>query len=223
MQIHRLKLFCSELPAQLSFYEHMGFELRREGSLMEMKAGWTQLIFQEQVGAPYYHFAFLIPRGRIQAALEFVKQKGIGLLPFEASEIIEFTNGRAIYFYDPAGNIVEFIERPGFAASVKGAFSLTEVLGVNEVGLPSEDPLALAQYLQTTFGIKPIAPESFRPNFCWVGDHQGVMICVKAGRNWLPTTKPSVVNDLELEWIDSGGRFLAKVRNGVFEEIKKIP
>ena len=78
-------------------------------------------------GAPFYHFALLVPGDRFDAALAWARER-VELLPDrETGEVVfDFTNwdARAVYFHDPAGNIVELIAHRGIGeGGVTGPFA----------------------------------------------------------------------------------------------------
>jgi hypothetical protein len=81
----------------------------------ELRIGETQLVFEGVAGNPFYHFAFLVPGNRFDAALQW-SQTHFDLLPdSENGELVfDFENwsARAFYFRDPADNIVELIAHP---------------------------------------------------------------------------------------------------------------
>jgi len=60
----------------------------------------------------YYHFAFLIPESTLFETTSFLQDLDIPILnPFE-NNIIDFGNGKSVYFHDANNNILEFIDRP---------------------------------------------------------------------------------------------------------------
>ncbi|HEX3455217.1 MAG TPA: VOC family protein, partial [Gaiellaceae bacterium] len=72
--------------------------------------GETRLSFEPDDGGAFYHFAFLVPGDRFDATLAWAQER-VELLGeiFEA----EAWDARAVYFHDPAGNIVELIAHRG--------------------------------------------------------------------------------------------------------------
>ena len=122
----------------------------------------------------------------------FAESKGLNLLPYKGESIIHFDNGRAVYFYDADENIAEFIERPLVDYPSKRNFSIHDLIKINEIGIPSAKPLRQAQLLCEDYGIVPMDTERFDNEFCWVGDHEGVILSPIAGRNWLPTDRPCI-------------------------------
>lgn len=216
MQFEKLIISSRDLKTQQGFYEGLlGFStLGSDSEKLVINAGATQLVFSSRTTTPVYHFAFLIPTGSLEAAIDFVESKGIELLPLRENKIIHFDSGRSIYFYDPDGNIAEFIERPGLSYPAKDTFQISDVIRINEIGHPVLDPLSESNKLISQYGIEPINPKAFRKNFCWVGDHEGAIIVVEKDRHWLPTDIPAVFNDFELEYAENGQRHRLKFESG---------
>ena len=220
MKIQRLRLYASHLPSLFEFYhERLGFnEISLSEKELHIKAGETELIFEKQPEGFIYHFAFLIPKAQIAAAIRYLENRNIDLLPYKGKQVIDFTTGKAIYFFDPAGNIVEFIDRPDLDISSDGSFSMNQIIRLNEIGMPVDDPLLVSGQLREAYKIKLVQPEILSENFCWIGDYEGVFIVVKAGRNWLPTKIPSIFNDFEVEFQEADQLYSFRFEGGEIVE-----
>lgn len=205
MEIKFLKIFSKNIEAQKEFYKNiLEFSYELESNGFKIKTQENTLSFEKSEKEYYYHFAFLIPTGSIYKAIDFLENKNIFLLPYKGEKIIQFDSGRAIYFYDKDENIVEFIERPLVNYPKSNSFSIDQVIKLNEIGLPHINPIKMANTLINKFGINPINRNSFRENFCWVGDHNGVIIVTEEGRNWLPTDRPGITNDFTICYQENG-------------------
>ena len=215
MEIEVLKIFSNQFEEQVEFYDNlMGFECNRlSKNSLEIHAGNTRLVFERSARKFYYHFAFLVPTGCLYSAIKFVESKEISLLPLNGDKIIHFDTGEAIYFYDPDGNVVEFIERPTLNYLSKTDFSITDIIKINEIGLPVADPVEMSEALVTKFGIVPYKSAPMRDRFCWVGDFNGAIIVSLTGRNWLPTQKPGIVNDFSLTYTEAEKTFYLSFEN----------
>lgn len=215
MEIKALKIYSYNLDAQEHFYKNiLGFQTTRvSDSLLHIHTQESTLMLELSNQKFYYHFAFLIPPQTINLAIQFLEDKSIKLLPYKGQKIIEFTTGRAIYFFDQDNNIVEFIERPTLKYSSATYFSIASVIKVNEIGLPVEKPIPTAQEMMAALGIVPINKNEFRENFCWLGDFNGVIIVVKEGRHWLPTKIPGIINDFSLRFAENGEDKTVKFKN----------
>ena len=206
MEIKELTLFSNNIDEQEDFYENLlGFECsRHNSSCLEILTSGNKLIFVQADQEFYYHFAFLIPTGTLESAIGYLEERSIALLRHQGNKIVYFDLGRAIYFYDSSGNIVEFIERPMLDYSSRNQFTIDAIIKLNEIGLPVKEPLKTANRLVDEFFICPLDKSQFNNEFCWVGDHNGVVIVVKEGRNWLPTKKKGVPNDFSMRYTDTG-------------------
>lgn len=204
MEIKELKIVSNHIIEQESFYKNvLGFPCKNlSNSELEIEAGSTKLILQSSDKPVFYHFAFLIPSGSLESAIEFLENRSIELLALKGNKIIHFNSDRAIYFYDKDGNIVEFIERPSLNYPKSQEFSIDQIITINEIGLPVQHPREMGNRLKSEFGIIPIEGAPFREDFCWLGDHNGAIIVVKKGRKWLPTEKASVLNDFTITYSD---------------------
>ena len=206
MEIRELKIYSSNIDEQEQFYKNiLGFKCSRVNSnTLEIQSGDTKLILEKSKKIFFYHFAFLIPTGTLDSAINFLEQRSIDLLPLNENKIILFNSGRAIYFYDRDGNIAEFIERPLLTYPTGNKFSIKSIIKLNEIGLPVADPQNMTQTLTGKFNILPGIDSPYSERFCWVGDHNGAIIVIKEGRNWLPTQKPGIRNDFTIRYSDQG-------------------
>lgn len=92
-----------------------------------------------------------MPGDRFEVVLDWARER-VDLLPDRetGADVFDFTNwdARAVYFHDPAGNIVELIAHTGIGeVGARGAFAAGELVGVSEVGLVC-DPPSLAAALE---------------------------------------------------------------------------
>ena len=101
--------------------------------LYDGMTGETTLRFRADEGDPFYHFALLVPGDRFEAALAWAEERFEllgGVFEFESWD------ARAVYFLDPAGNIVELIAHRGLEENGrKGEFGAEEIVGFSELGL----------------------------------------------------------------------------------------
>lgn len=222
MELHQLKLYSKDISAQYDFYKNvLGFEATFfDKNKLSISAGATQLIFEEQKKSNFiYHFAFLIPNQKLDQAILFLEKKGIELLKRDGEKIIYFGTkenhtGRAIYFYDEDGNIAEFIERASLNFEVEGEFNIHQIIKINEIGMPVDDPMEMSRQLINQFNIQLIDLHHLNDIFCWVGNYDGVFIVVKNGRNWLPTKLAAQSNDFWVEFESSDQRYKMEFKDG---------
>lgn len=207
MEIKKLYLHSKNITKQLHFFKNvLGFNVEQiaEDEII-LYSGLNQVHFKNSDADYIYHYAFLIPTGTLHSAIDFLEKKEIELLRYDGKKVIDFTTGQAIYFYDADGNIGEFIERPSLGISSDQPFSIDQVVRLNEIGLPVNNPLEMAKKLIKKYGIQPAEPQIMREDFCWVGDYNGVIIVPKTGRNWMPTTIPSTPNNFSI-WYQEDGK-----------------
>lgn len=203
MKIQELHLLARDLKAQEDFYGRiLGLETEMiSPNKLKILSGENVLWYHSSNREfAIYHFAFLIPTGSLESAIDYIESKGIELLPHQGDKIIHFENGRSIYFYDADRNIAELIERPLVDYPPKSEFNITDLIKLNEIGLPCSDPVSLGNTLCAEHGILAMNPSSFHDRFAWVGDHEGVLILVKNGRHWLPTSTPAGPNPFSVSY-----------------------
>lgn len=147
---------------------------------------------------PSYHLAFAVPENAIEAARDWLLHRGVAPIPVEGDPVVDFPawNAHALYFHDPAGNILELIARHDLTNAADGPFGSESLHRVDEVGLPTTDLPALVATLETRLGALPYGSGS--ATFQAVGDARGLAIVVAAGRGWFPTGGPAALSPLSL-------------------------
>jgi len=157
--------------------------------------GETAVEFLPGAGEPFYHFAFLVPGDRFDAALAWAAA-GAERLPDEESGEVVFAfaawDAQACYFHDPAGNIVELVAHRGIGESATtGAFRAEEIVGLSELGLVG-DPTAMAEKLRERLGLPLWDGTLDEPGrLAFVGERGRTLILCPPGRGWLPTGRPA--------------------------------
>ncbi len=194
MEIRRLKLETDSLAAMQDFYvARLGFSLMQateNGFTVQCGASELEFVLGQKA---YYHFAFNIFPDQIASAANWLEERDIALLPFEDERIVQFPtwDAEAVYFYDPAGNILEFIARHRLPIAGKADFSIDQVVSICEIGFGSYQMEAVQQQLQATMGL-PIFGEP-KPYFRALGDDHGLIILVDtATKLWIPNMEPAL-------------------------------
>lgn len=216
MEIKQLILQTSALKELTVFYKEL-MQLPTEfkdGNTINIRAGQTELVFkQAAIADPFYHFAFNIPANKIEEAKAWLLDR-VELMWMEdyKSDIADFVSwhAKSVYFYDPAGNIVELIARFDLDNKTSEPFSSAQFLSVSEAGLVcksdelnnSTDDL-LHQYQLSYFDKQPPLPQ-----FKAIGDDEGLFIVVPENRNWYPTIKPSGIFPMEVHFENKKDRFI---------------
>jgi hypothetical protein len=157
--------------------------------------GETRLRFLVEDGGAFYHFALLVPGDRFDAAVAWARER-VELL----GDVFDFEtwDARAVYFHDPAGNIVELIAHHGLEENRRSAdFSAEELAGFSELGLVG-DPPELLRRLEA-IGLELWDGEVEAENrLGFVGERGRVLILAPPERGWLPTGRPAEPNPVEV-------------------------
>ncbi|GHO57969.1 VOC family protein [Ktedonobacter robiniae] len=197
MQFTHLVLATHKLRELRSFYIDT-FRLpvvEEDEESFTFDAGATRVTFRatEQVDS-VYHFAFTIPRNKFEAAYAWISALTEPLMQNGQDRFLFGSwNNSSVYFYDPAGNNVEFIALHDLENDAPGAFEpARDLLRVSEIGLPVHSVPAEVEVLKRDFAQLAFR-ESEGPQFAAVGDLDGRLIVVEIGRAWYPTEVGAVV------------------------------
>ncbi|MEL6821146.1 MAG: VOC family protein [Calditrichota bacterium] len=190
MRFREIKLETHLLDEQREFYENtLGFKITaKRKHNFSLAAGKTILTFtrvREEI-EPFYHFAFNIPSAQFESCKEWLKAK-TSLLEEDGENVFHFENwnAKAIYFKDPAGNIVEFIARHNLPAGASAAFTPNNIQNISEVGIPVEDVGLFCREVRQAMRL-PLF-DGNEKDFAALGDEYGLFIVVPVNRNWFPT------------------------------------
>lgn len=177
---------------------------------LAIKIGSTELVFQQATTAdPFYHFAINIPSNKIEDARNWLKKR-VALIWMKQynSDIAEFTHWRArsLYFFDPAGNILELIARFDLDTRTSNPFSSGEFLSISEAGMvfPENDFDKKTTDLLSQYALPYFAKQPPLPQFRAIGDDEGLFIAVPENRNWFPTSKPAGVFPMNIRFEEKG-------------------
>jgi hypothetical protein len=153
--------------------------------------GETTLRFRAADGDPFYHFALLVPGDRFDAAHAWAEERFAllgGVFNFEDWD------ARAVYVFDPAGNIVELIAHHGLDENGReGAFGPEEIVGFSELGLVGNRAQRLAELDLPLWSGTADDPE----RLAFVGEKGRTLILAEEGRGWLPTGRPAEIHPVE--------------------------
>lgn len=156
---------------------------------VKFKVGHSQLVFNktsEEI-APFYHFAFNIPENKIKEAeswhssiSEFIEPPNhLNDPEYKSSNIVHFRHwdAHSLFFFDPAGNVVEYIARHTLNNPSKKNFSPNDFQCISEIGLVVNDVLNTSENLVENMGIEQYYGSS--KNFSALGDENGLIILFK--------------------------------------------
>ena len=114
--------------------------------------------------------------------------RGVELIPHKDSGETTSTspwNAHAVYFRDPAGNIVEVIARHDLPTGKSGPFDIhDDLLWLSEIGLVVDSAAGTMIDLERRLGLPAYigVDDGFAP----IGDEEGLLIVVETGRPWMP-------------------------------------
>ena len=192
MRIARLCLRTEQFAELRRFYgELLAIPLMDESAdSFSLRIGASELAFQRGA-APPYHFAFNVPGKRFAAAKSWLAARA-SLLPMpDGGDTMRWRawNAHACYFRDPAGNIGELIARHnlGDDGAAAGEFAAGELRGISEIGLALADVAASCRLIAEQLGL-PVWDAGDGRRFRAMGNERGLLICVKRGHAWFPTS-----------------------------------
>lgn len=208
MRIRKLVLETKEVASLTSFY-HDVLELPalqlEDHSIITF--GDSTIRFQQASAGqePFYHYAINIPSNKVAEAKDWLEQR-VELLWIKEykSVIADFVNwnAKSLYFFDPAGNVVELIARFDLDKQSDVAFSFRQFLSISEIGLvfPEREIEARTESLLHNYSLEYFSKQPPSPNFKAVGDQEGLWIIVPEHRPWYPTHKAAGIFPLEVEF-----------------------
>ena len=191
-----LAVATARLDAVAAFYAHtLGFAAeQRDGRIVvPVGADVLELVATGDDTDPFHHFALLVPGDRFDAARAWLGARTETLARDDGETVFpfDFWDARAVYFHDPAGNIVELIAHHGLGEAPAGGapFGPDELLEVSEVGLVNDDGPALARALA---GVGVVVWDgSPEDGLAFAGERARTVIIAPRGRGWLPTGRPA--------------------------------
>ncbi|MFT5513554.1 MAG: catechol 2,3-dioxygenase-like lactoylglutathione lyase family enzyme [Bacteroidia bacterium] len=193
MKIKALTLYTSKLSEQRIFFSDVfGFDILDESrSNFSIQVGHTKLTFKASETEFIYHYCFLIPSNKLNASIKWLQSR-LEVITYEDGRIIEpgpkDWNADSVYFLDPAGNILEFIVRYDLKNhNSKRSFDISQLLCINEIGIPSNDLVKLNSVLETEMGSKLWTGNLDR--FGANGTQNGLFLLVnyETKKTWFPT------------------------------------
>jgi len=197
MKLRELRLLAPRPAELVPFYrDRLGLPVLAEGEdAVAFRAGSSRLVVRrgddDEKPAPYYHVAFNIPENKLERAVAWtesrfplIHRRGAG------DPIVHFPhwNAHAIYFWDPAGNLLELIARHELKNASEGPFGAADILAASEIGVVVDDVPATVDRLAELLGVASYpAGRPISDGFAAVGDATGLFIVVRRERIWLMT------------------------------------
>jgi len=208
MKIRKLKLYTDSLNLEKKFYsETLGFKIINEDSFsFTLEIGWSELTFAKSEKNYKYHYCFLIPSNKLKQALLWM-EKRVAIIDIENGRKIEHFeswNAESFYFYDASGNIAEFIVRYDLNNNTDNDFSISDVICLNEFGMPTSDVKSANDKLQEKFGTKFWKGNFNR--FGTNGSQEGLFLLpnYKAKKIWFPTSVKIKPQPFEIQFENNG-------------------
>ena len=185
---------AADIGAMRDYYRDvLGLDIIRETETeVEIRAGGSRITFvkSEAKGeGPFYHFAFNIPENKVKAAHDWQAERG-PLIPTPVHMIdknfpkgvrhFRNWNAHSVFFWDPAGNIVEYIGRHTLDNATSGPFTSDDIHYASEIAFIAEDATAMAASIRERFGLPQYlqGSDAFRA----IGDEHGLLLVFKRGR-----------------------------------------
>lgn len=210
MEIVKARLLTNSFNETLDFYQtKLGFTIKNQtATTFEVEIGKDLIEFTEShlEEAPFYHFAFDIPAGSFEEAKQWLQRK-VDLSTEGGNDQITFDilDSSSVYFEDPSGNIVEFIERRKTNPKSDVEFSAKSIQGISEMSFIVDKKLEVANEL-LNYDIKGIFNSEVKADglsFMTDQENKVFILLVNPGRKWLFSEKKSKMFEQEIV-LDSG-------------------
>ncbi|MFD2637777.1 VOC family protein [Piscibacillus salipiscarius] len=214
MHIKKVILRTRNIESMKQFYtKTLGMTLNEESeNRFQVLAGASLLEFTSHnvKGNPYYHFALDIPSNKFSEAKAWAKSKvKLNLEDGEDEADFSHLSAHSIYFYDPAGNIVEFICRHSYAEKSEVPFSANSILNISEMSLTVGNAVTTGHQLME-LGLNerdgdPISGSSL--NFMGENSNGPFLLLIQPGRRWIFSDKQSEIHPIEMT-LDTNERLI---------------
>jgi len=218
MKIRKLKLYTNKLELEKTFYsEILGFEIKESNSnAFTLKIGWSDLTFEKTEKEYKYHYCFLIPSNKLKQAMEWM-EKRVQIVDIEngrKTQRFESWNADSFYFYDASGNIAEFIVRQELDNEISSDFNISNVLCVNEIGMPTNNVEKSNNELFRNFGTEFWKGDIKR--FGTNGSQEGMFLLPNYEMKdiWFPTKIKIKPEPFDIQIENNGEKYNMEYKNG---------
>jgi catechol 2,3-dioxygenase-like lactoylglutathione lyase family enzyme len=204
VELVEIRLASANPEAQRALYgAALGLEVSGGADILAVQIGATRLVFEAGPPSPQ-HFAARIPSAAYADALVWLAERVELLTGADGGRAFAFPdwNADAAYFRDPDRNVVELIAHHDLPDPYRPPFGPGSMLGVCEVGVPTDDVGAYLESLERRTGARRWSGDG--ASFAAAGDKRGSLIVVSRGRVWYPTSDAEAATG-PLR-IDLGGR-----------------
>lgn len=196
MDILEITLHTDNLTETEHFYSDvLGLQIiKNERYSVSFAAGKSLLRFiQSDKLNPNYHFAFNIPKNKLDESISWITEK-VDLIENPENGIVanfEGWNAKAIYFYDNNRNILEFIARFDLDNNSEEPFSSSSILSISEIGMVTDSPMILSDYIMNEYKLGVYEKGLRTEKFVTLGNPDGLFIIAATNRIWYPTEQPA--------------------------------
>lgn len=194
MQIDEAVLPTRSTSAVAAFFDRLGCAVSLDGPGVTATIGRSRVCFTESDFEGAHHLAFTVPTGTFDLARRWLEQRA-ALLVVGDRTVFDGPpswDSRSVYFDGPDGQVLELIERRALPPRHVEAFTADDLVCVSEIGVAVPDVLAAVATLRAA-GFQPYGNEP-AADFAAAGDAEGLLILVKPGRAWFPTTTRPVAD-----------------------------
>ncbi len=163
----------------------VGQENHKEITFVVGPSSVTFIKINQTQDPPWYHFAFNIPENQVLKAREWhLKHTPLIPTPPRAQDpkfpedVRHFPhwNAHSLFFWDPAGNLLEYIARHDLKNAKAGSFSSKNLLNISEIAFVVDDQQDMAKSMNKKLGLG-VYPKT--TNFWWaMGDENGLMLAI---------------------------------------------
>ncbi|GAB3511398.1 hypothetical protein GCM10027341_50820 [Spirosoma knui] len=198
MKFLAIDLYTNDPIGTRAFYtQRLGLPIVSESAThLTLQLGWTQLTFWAvSVPVAPYHLAINVPRGALEVCMYYFDFEYLDTQA-RGQTVAEFPNwnARAAYFYDNAGNLLEFIGRADLPLDDPNLTINDLFQGVSEIGIATEDVTLTTCQLAAQFGIEQFSKSAPKLDFNAVGNDDGLFILSRIGRKWLFSSVEAQLN-----------------------------
>lgn len=186
-------IYASNYEETLEFYKQLFKNKLTETDVhqfhLDLQWNTLKVVKEEADENPFYHLCFLIPKSHFKQAKEYVS-KLVSLNTKEGKDEISFTDEiQSFYFYDPSGNVAEFMGKESVDDPISDKFSPDEVLALSEMSLVTEQIENTAAKLHNE-GILDKEPDEVKENgLTFIPSGETTILLSTTDRTWLFSDK----------------------------------
>jgi len=190
-------IYASNYENTLDFYKRLFRNKLSEVSNKEfkIKLPWNTLhvIKEDSIGKPFYHYCFLIPKSLFDQAKSYVTNI-VELNTQDGKDEISFVPSiRSFYFYDPSGNVVEFMGKDSNDNPTRETFSPNEILGLSEMSLVTNHLNKTATQLHDAGILEKDPSEVNHDGLTFISSGETTLLLSPTDRTWVFSEKKGEV------------------------------